>query len=220
MPSLVPDEDVRLARAAHARLAETLAAVEADDALARQPSLLPGWSVGHVLSHLARNADSHVRALDGARRGVPVDRYPAGAAGREADIAAGAGRPMAELVADVRTSSAALAARWSALSPAAWAVVGSSQGAREPVRELPAKRRREVELHHVDLGLPGYGPDDWPADFVALELRRAEMAWRAARPMGLTALPAGALALAPARRLAWLAGRLAVDGLPTPPRWP
>jgi uncharacterized damage-inducible protein DinB len=31
----------------------------------QQPSLLPGWSVGHVLSHLARNADSYVNLLQG-----------------------------------------------------------------------------------------------------------------------------------------------------------
>jgi uncharacterized damage-inducible protein DinB len=28
------------------------------DAEAREPSLLPGWSRGHVLTHIARNADS------------------------------------------------------------------------------------------------------------------------------------------------------------------
>jgi maleylpyruvate isomerase len=34
-------------------------------------------------------------------------------------------------------------------------------------------RWREVEVHHVDLGL-GYSPRDWPADLVALWLPRAE----------------------------------------------
>ena len=33
------------------------------------PSLLPGWTVGHVLTHLARNADSMTLALAGAERG-------------------------------------------------------------------------------------------------------------------------------------------------------
>ena len=28
-----------------------------------RPSLLPGWTVGHVLTHLARNADSMTRVL-------------------------------------------------------------------------------------------------------------------------------------------------------------
>ena len=29
---------------------------------------LEGWTVGHVLTHLARNADSHVRMLEAAAR--------------------------------------------------------------------------------------------------------------------------------------------------------
>ena len=39
------------------------------DSWARQPSLLPGWTRGHVLSHLARNADAMVRTLAGTARG-------------------------------------------------------------------------------------------------------------------------------------------------------
>ena len=37
-----------------------------------------------------------------------------------------------------------------------------------PARWLGA-RWREVEIHHVDLAA-GYGPQDWPAAFVAHEL--------------------------------------------------
>ena len=73
-------------------------------------------------------------------------------------------------------------------------------------------------MHHVDLGL-GYGPADWPSSYVGLELRTATMAWRASRPMGLTDLPAAALALPPHERLAWLLGRLEVAGLPEVPQW-
>jgi len=54
-------------RDSHARLRATLAGLT--DADARGPSLLPGWSVGHVLTHLARNADSLVRMLKAAARG-------------------------------------------------------------------------------------------------------------------------------------------------------
>ena len=60
----------------HARLALTLAGVTDTDA--RRPSLLPGWSVGHVLTHLARNADSHVRMLEAAAVGEVADQYPGG----------------------------------------------------------------------------------------------------------------------------------------------
>lgn len=53
--------------AAHARLLSTLARLTDDDA--RGPSLLPAWSVGHLVTHLARHADSHVRMLEAAARG-------------------------------------------------------------------------------------------------------------------------------------------------------
>src|SRR5258708_2431063 len=36
---------------------------------ARRPSLLPGWTVGHVLTHIARNADGLARMFTGAQRG-------------------------------------------------------------------------------------------------------------------------------------------------------
>ena len=62
----------------------------------------PGWTVGHVLTHLARNADSIVAGAAAAERGEVVDRYEGGGAGRDAEIEAGCGRPAAEQVADVR----------------------------------------------------------------------------------------------------------------------
>jgi hypothetical protein len=45
------------------------------------------------------------------------------------------------------------------------------------------------------------------------------MTWRATHPMGMTGLPQAALALPPAQRLAWLLGRVEVEGLPEPPAW-
>ena len=39
------------------------------------PSLLPGWSRGHVLTHLARNADGAVNLLTWARTGVETPQY-------------------------------------------------------------------------------------------------------------------------------------------------
>ena len=58
----------------------TLLAAIADltDEVARGPSRLPGWSVGHVLTHLARNADSVVWRLEGAALGELRDQYPGG----------------------------------------------------------------------------------------------------------------------------------------------
>ena len=53
------------------------------------PSRLPGWTQGHVLTHIARNADGAVNLLTWARTGVVTPQYASWAA-READIEAGA----------------------------------------------------------------------------------------------------------------------------------
>ena len=58
-------------------------------------------TVGHVLTHLARNADSMVLVLDATERGEVVERFPGGMPTRNADIDAGAARPAHEQVADM-----------------------------------------------------------------------------------------------------------------------
>ena len=83
------------------------ALVGLDDATAR-PSLLPGWSVGHVLTHIARNAESVVWRLEGAARGELQDQYPGGLEQRTADIEGGAARTAEALADDVRQTSAAV----------------------------------------------------------------------------------------------------------------
>jgi Mycothiol maleylpyruvate isomerase N-terminal domain len=66
-----PKIAIALCGDAHRRLLAT--AIHVDDEIARRPSRLPGWTVGHVVTHLARNADGHVRRLEGALRGL---RFP------------------------------------------------------------------------------------------------------------------------------------------------
>ncbi|MFV0307853.1 MAG: maleylpyruvate isomerase N-terminal domain-containing protein [Desertimonas sp.] len=195
---------------ATARLLARLAGVSVDPAT---PSRLPGWSRGHVLTHLARNADSMFRVLDGLASGdVDIERYPGGAASRDRDIDAGAGRPFRAARHDVESSARRLHARWSEFDH--WEGRSTeATGHTIPVTDLPMMRWREVEVHGVDLDL-GLTPADWPALFVRLELRAMEMRWRARRPMGMTGLPPDALALDPPTRLAWLYGRAEVDGLP------
>ena len=176
-----------------------------------RPSLLPGWTVGHVLTHLARNADSMTRVLVAADRGDVVDRYAGGDAGRDAEIEAGWRRPAAELVADVRHSSERLEQQW--VRQERWNGRSREAGGREiPITDLPFMRWREVEVHRADLGL-GFEPADWPAEYVREDLVRMEMRWNARRPMGLTGLPDEALRAPPHVRLAWLLGRTTIEGL-------
>lgn len=135
------------------------------DADARGSSLLPGWSRGHVLTHLARNAEGGVRLLGWARTGVPSYEYPSVAA-RAAAIEQGAGRPAAVLVADVRATAGALAAATAAMPPGAWQnPVTWTTGQQTPAEMIPRSRLAEVLIHHVDLSI-GYGPGSWPAAFV------------------------------------------------------
>ena len=193
----MPDPDAVIAscREAHRRLFDTLAGLAGldDDDLVRAPSVLPGWSRGHVLTHLARNADSHVRILDGAMRGESLEQYAGGVEERAAAIEAGAARSAAELADDVRSAAARLEDAWAAMTPEAWDGHGFARGRVWPCRGLPFLRWREVEVHHADLGL-GY---EWPDDYLAHEL-----------PVALDGLPTRLPAIDDRRRLlAWLLGR-------------
>ena len=184
-----PDAWVAGCVAAQAALDDALAGLS-DDA-ARSPSRLPGWSVGHVLTHIARNGDSVVWRLEGAARGELRDQYPGGLEQRRADIEGGAGRTAAALVADVRDSSAAVARAMDGLPAPAWdAPSRTSRGIVEPSRDAVLSRWREVVVHHGDLGMTAV---PLPAGLVD--------AWL---PRELTRLPGRT---DPAALLAWVIGR-------------
>jgi maleylpyruvate isomerase len=175
--------------AAQAGLDERVAGLSDDDA--RRPSQLPGWTVGHVLTHIARNADSVVWRLEGAARGELRDQYPGGLEQRRTEIEAGATRSAADLVADVSNSSAAVARAMDELPAAAWdAPSRTSRGVVEPSRDAVLSRWREVVVHHGDLGL---GPEPLPLDLVAAWLPRE--------------LPRLTERTDPAELLAWIIGR-------------
>ncbi|MBA2638654.1 MAG: maleylpyruvate isomerase N-terminal domain-containing protein [Nocardioidaceae bacterium] len=143
---------------AHARLVDSLVGV--DDSWCRAPSLLPGWSRGHVLTHVARNADALERLATGTAEGRTVAMYGPGAA-READIEAGAGRSAAKLVDDVRTSAERLHGTCRALPAQTWdAVPEWRNGRRQPLTDIAPARVVEAEVHRVDLGA-GYTPNEW-----------------------------------------------------------
>ncbi len=209
-----PDErrrHVELGRSAHRWFDELLEGRATDGGLdAAAPTLLPGWTVGHLLTHVARNADSHRRLIGGADRGEVLDQYDGGVDARNAGIEAGALRGVDELLDDVRRSSAALEAAWASTS---WE--GSGRRTRSQTVEivqLPFLRVREVQLHAVDLGV-GVSFEDLDPLYVRLEVDRLSMLWCARQPMGMAKLPSAALRLGPHDRLAWLTDRREVDGL-------
>ena len=117
------------------------------------PSRLPGWSRGHVASHIARQADGMVRLAEWARSGQRQDMY-ASAEQRETDIAGGAGRSGLELQIDLDTSAGRLDQAFDGLDEAAWdTVVELRSGTKVPARLLPLARLLEVVVHHVDLDI-------------------------------------------------------------------
>lgn len=208
------DRCVEGAAAAHQRLLalvdQRLASDELDGTAA---TLLPGWTVGHVLTHLARNADSFTGLIEAAAEGRVVDQYPGGQRQRDGDIEAGAVRPADELVGDLRRSIWRLEASWASCPADAWSGRGRIGGVDVAIADLPFRRWREVEVHSVDLDF-GLTFENWSHEYVRRELRRQEMHWRARTPMGLSGLPQEALNLTPPLRLAWLLGRAHVAGLP------
>lgn len=172
MGDAVPTSDIAGIARGQAALAATIA--DLTDEVARLPSRLPGWSVSHVLTHVARNADSVVRRLEGAAAGRVVDQYAGGAEGRARGIEAGAGRPAAELVADVLATNRAVEAALTAFPDEAWdRLTRSVSGSEQPARDVVFSRWREVEVHHVDLGV-GYTPAQWPGDLVERWLPHAK----------------------------------------------
>ncbi len=207
---MAPTSDLEGCADAHQRMAEVLGRLVADGVDPSAASALPGWTVGHVLTHLARQADG-VRAMaEGALAGEERPMY-ASAEARDADIDAGAGRPLAELVDDVTTAAVALDAAWAALDETAWGGDGLTLRGPFPLRVMPSFRWREVEVHLTDLGLPQFTPADWSPAYVAwdTEARRATLVGRG------DTIPPEVEAADAWQRLAWLLGR-PVDGLPEP----
>ncbi|MGW5239758.1 maleylpyruvate isomerase family mycothiol-dependent enzyme [Monashia sp. NPDC004114] len=145
-----------------------------DDLAVSAPSICEGWSRGHVLTHIARNADALARVCAVATDGVSGSMYDSNES-RDTEIEAGAGRPAADQTADVRESAARLAGRLESLQPehAELTVPRTPGGERLiAVGGVPYLRLRELVYHHVDLDA-GYTFADAPADVVAMLLADA-----------------------------------------------
>ncbi len=189
---------------ATARLLTTARGI--DDASA--PSLLPGWSRGHLLTHIARNADGAVNLLTWARTGVVTPQYASWDA-RNADIEEGAGRPLSDQIEGLAQACARFAATAEAMPAEAWsATIRGTRGPEQPAARVMWSRLKEVEIHHVDLGL-AYSPDD-----CRLVLRTPE----AGRDLPLGEGVTSPVVSGPVRAaVAWLTGRSSGAGLTVEP---
>jgi maleylpyruvate isomerase len=138
--------------------------------------------------------------------------YPGGSDARNAAIEEGADRPVELLVADQNFAGSRLLEDLRRLpgdaldTPVAW---------RKPItaRDLASMRWKEIEIHHVDLGLR-YTAADWPLEFVEATLSTELPALKETGvDVEVPDLPGPEL-------LAWLIGRPTRDGLPAIPSWP
>jgi maleylpyruvate isomerase len=219
-----PDAWIEGCRAAQARLANLATLLSDEDA--RRPSLLDGWTIGHLLTHLARNADSHTGMVVAARHGQVVPQYAGGPEERARAIEAGWNRPASALADDLREAQARLAAAWAALDAESWATgCGLRRQGPTTLADLVFYRWQEVEIHLADLGLADVGGptwDDLSDGYVDLEWANTLNALPPRLPAGISLLlvpgdrPSRAVGpgserqvvRAPTRRiLRWLLGR-------------
>jgi maleylpyruvate isomerase len=238
----LPPWDTLLSWAAAGQRRTEDAAAGLDPARLRGPSRLPGWSRGHVLCHLARNADALVNLLTWARTGTESRMYSSPAQ-RDEDIRAGAHRDLPDQLTDLAAAGSRFMAAARAVPEARRSFpVLSAQGREISAHEVPWLRVREIWLHLVDLDA-GYGIDILP-DAIAWALTRDVAAWMTPRipatvdldvaGHGTVRLGAGpsadAIVSGSAQRFAgWLTGRsgrrgqpaglMAAGGLPDLPRW-
>lgn len=176
--SPIPRQRIEGATTAHRRLEESLKGLT--DEMVRQPTPLPGWTVGHLLTHVARNADGLAGIVEAAQRGEVGVQYPGGAEQRNGDIEAGHARPAAELIADVRQANRRLEDAWQSTDEETWATaIGQRAAGPMSVADFVFLRWREVEVHRADLGFgggwetldPAYVDGEWPTILAHLDAR-------------------------------------------------
>jgi maleylpyruvate isomerase len=161
-----PDTELLAVDAAFTMLLDAVA--ELSDDAARAPSSLPGWSRGHVLTHLARSGEGDALTVEGAIRGEVLEKYPGGSDQRTRDIESGATREVDALRADLVDTQRRLVDAWSDVRGDTWErMTLTPMGPRTVAGTVPA-RRREILVHLVDLDI-GVAPRDLPPDYIAAD---------------------------------------------------
>lgn len=229
-------EEVRgiLSHTTQTLLGDTIAVTDEDW---RGPSLLTGWTRGHVATHVARQAEALGRLVESARTGEPGEMY-ASDDQRNSDIEAGAGRSGLDLQIDLDTTAGQITEAFDSLDdPQRWDETVTLRGGQNTLaRLLPVARLTEVVLHHIDLDI-GFSladlenaPAEWILDWVALRLgtRDGFPALRLTADSGYSATvgdgePRADVSGTSSALLGWLTGRAGAasvtgaDGIDLPP---
>ncbi|MCZ4122977.1 maleylpyruvate isomerase family mycothiol-dependent enzyme [Streptomyces sp. H39-S7] len=138
--------------------------VDLTDADVRAPSALPGWTRGHLLSHIEGVGFALARQARYALEDELIDPYDGGRPARDAAIEAGHGRSAAELRAAVTAALDEAEQAWTAVGP---------RDLERPVRYRDATLAaaahawwRELEIHTADAAI-GYRTARWSRPFCA-----------------------------------------------------
>ena len=132
-----------------------------------EPSLLPGWTRAHVVAHVALNGLALAAVLDGLVHDNPVAMYESDEQ-RDADIEELAEAEPSELRERYLAATTAFVDAVALMHESHWdgQIDRLPGGPAWPVVTVVPTRRRELEIHHADLGT-SYTRSDWPEDFVA-----------------------------------------------------
>jgi maleylpyruvate isomerase len=181
--------DIDACKSSHRRILQDLATLT--DADFKAPSLLPRWTRGHVVTHLANKTRTLVWLYNGPAAGEVRRQFPVG---HDHDAAAdqGADRSASALREDLAQSFEAVETTWDNLASEHWAGEGIVTPGIRTMADIVSRHLRDLEVHHVDLNI-GYTIADWPEHFVEVELTKR-----------LRDLPGRA---EHAELLAWLLGR-------------
>jgi maleylpyruvate isomerase len=145
-------------------LNRTVDALSADDLAA--PSLLPGWTRAHVVAHLALNGLALAAVVDGVARGETVAMYESDEQ-RDTEINTLTEAEPADLRDRLLAATTAFSDAVAKVDDDRWTglFTRTPGGPSWPATSIVATRRRELEIHHVDLGT-SYSQHDWPHEFV------------------------------------------------------
>ncbi|WP_170323582.1 maleylpyruvate isomerase family mycothiol-dependent enzyme [Cryptosporangium phraense] len=205
------------------------------DAEIREPSVLPGWSRAHVIAHVSRQGAAMVRLVDGALTHRSVEAYPGGPAVRDAEIETGAQSDVNDLMDEVSESNREVVYAFARMTAPTWGRQVLFPTGAYPASRCAWARWREVEIHHVDLGLDVYTIESWPEEFVGTHLPHelaklpARLAPGVAVQVGESRFGTGEIVASlegpDSALLAWLLGRVglaapALEIKGTPPELP
>jgi maleylpyruvate isomerase len=167
----------------------TVDALTADDLAG--PSLLPGWTRAHVVAHVALNGLSLAAVISGLVHDNPVAMYESDGQ-RDGDIEELAGAEPSELRERHLTGTTQFADAVALMDESHWSgrIDRLPGGPSWPMVTVVPTRRRELEIHHVDLGT-SYTRADWPEDFLVELLDAVTLDQASAGPFQVRATDLG-----------------------------